>query len=71
LLIFVIFCYQLFQCLAIRNAQLLQSDEPLHSALEIALVSLRTNKATVGGVLACVVPCGCGVHGGTVGTIEV
>ena len=39
------------------------NDEPLHSALEVALVSLRTKKATVGGELACEVPCGCGVHG--------
>ena len=44
--------------LAIRNAQLLQGNEPLHSALDVALVSLRTNKAIVGGVLACEIPCG-------------
>ena len=44
--------------LAIRNAQLLQGIEPLHSALDVALVSLRTNKAIVGGVLACDILCG-------------
>ena len=41
-----------------RNVQLLQGNEPLHSALDIALVPLRTNKAIVGGVLACEIPCG-------------
>ena len=44
--------------LAIRNAQLLQGIEPLHNVLGIALVSLRTNKAIVEGVLACELPCG-------------
>jgi len=44
--------------LAIRNAQLLQGIEPLHNALEVALVSLRTYKAIVEGVLTCELPCG-------------
>ena len=39
--------------LAIRNAQLLHGMEPLHSALDVALVSRRTNEATVEGVLDC------------------
>ena len=33
--------------LSIRSAQLLQGIEPLHRALEVAKVSLRTNKAIV------------------------
>ena len=33
---------------------MLQGNESLHSAL----VSLRTSKAIVGGVLACEIPCG-------------
>ena len=37
---------------------MLQGNEPLHSALDVALVYLRTNKAIVGGVLACEIPCG-------------
>ena len=37
---------------------MLQGNEPMHSALDVALVSLRTNKAIVGGVLACEIPCG-------------
>ena len=40
-----------------RNAQLLQGNEPLHSALDVALVSLRTIKAIVEGVLSCEIPC--------------
>ena len=44
--------------LPIRNAQLLQGSEPLHNALDVALVFLRTNKAIVGEVLACEFPCG-------------
>jgi len=44
--------------LDISNVQLLQGNEPLHSVLDVALVSLRTNKAMVGGVLACELPCG-------------
>jgi len=38
--------------------QLLQGNEPLQGALEVAKVSLRTKKAIVEGVLACEVPCG-------------
>jgi len=37
---------------------LLQSDEPLHNALDVALVSLRTSTEIVGGVFACEIPCG-------------
>ncbi len=44
--------------LAIRNAQLSHGIEPLHSALDVAVVSLRTNNATVEGVLVCELPCG-------------
>ena len=44
--------------LAIRNVQLLQGNDPLHSALDVALVSLRTNEAIVGGLLAGAIPCG-------------
>ena len=44
---------------------MLQGNEPLHSALDIALVSLRTNKAIVGGVLACEIPCGGGRYVGS------
>ena len=43
---------------AIRNAQLSHGMEPLHSALDVALVFLRTNKAIVEGVLDCELPCG-------------
>ncbi len=39
--------------LAIRNAQLLHGIESLHNALDVALISLRTNNAIVEGVLAC------------------
>ncbi len=35
-----------------------QGNEPLHSARDVALVSLRTNEAIVGGVLACEIPGG-------------
>ena len=42
--------------LALRNAQLLQGNDSLDSALEVAKVSLRTNKAIVGGVPSCEVP---------------
>jgi len=38
--------------------QLLQGNEPLQGAPEVAKVSLRTKKAIVEGVLACEVPCG-------------
>ena len=41
-----------------RNAQLLQGNEHVHKALVIALESLCTNTAIVGGVLACEVPGG-------------
>ena len=41
-----------------RNAQLLQGNEPLHKALVTALESLCTRTAIVGGVLACETPCG-------------
>ena len=41
-----------------RNAQLLHGKEPLHRALEVALVSLLTNKAIVAVVLAWEIPCG-------------
>ncbi len=44
--------------LAIKNAQLLHGSEPLHSALDVALVSLRTSKA-------CEVPCGCARYVGS------
>ena len=44
--------------LAIRIAQLLQGNEPLHSARDVALVSFRTSRAIVGGVLGCEIPCG-------------
>ena len=37
---------------------MLQGNEPLHDALDVALVSCRTSKAIVGGVLACETPCG-------------
>ena len=37
---------------------MLQGNEPLHSALDVAIVSRRTIKAIVGGVLACEIPCG-------------
>ena len=37
---------------------MLQGNEPLHNALDVALVYLRTNKAIVGGVLACELPYG-------------
>ena len=43
---------------AIRIAQLLQGNEPLHTALDVALVSLRTSTAIVGGELACAIPFG-------------
>ena len=36
---------------------MLQGNEPMHSALDVALVSRRTIKAIVGGVLACETPC--------------
>ena len=36
---------------------MLQGNEPLHSALDAALVFLRTIKAIVGEVLACEIPC--------------
>ena len=49
------YCHDL---LAIRNAQLLQGNEPLHKALVTALESLCTRRAIVGGVLACEVPGG-------------
>ena len=49
---------------------MLQGNEPLHSALDVALVSRRTIKAIVGGVLACEIPCG-GTRYGGAGTIEV
>jgi hypothetical protein len=42
----------------IRIAQLLQGNEPLHTALDVALVSLRTSTAIVGGELACAIPFG-------------
>ena len=35
---------------------MLQGNEPLHSALDVALVSRRTSKAIAGGVLACEIP---------------
>ena len=41
-----------------RNAQLLQGNEPLHKALVTALESLLTNVAIVGGVVAREVPGG-------------
>ena len=41
-----------------RNAQLLHGNEPLHKALVIALESLCTRTAIVGGVLVCEVPGG-------------
>ena len=41
-----------------RNAQLLQGNEPLHKALVTALESRCTTTAIVGGVLACEVPGG-------------
>ena len=47
------YCHDL---LVIRNAQLPQGNAPVHSAREVAKVSLRTNKAIVGGVPACEVP---------------
>ena len=31
---------------------------PKHSVLDVVLVSLRTSKTIVGGVLACEIPCG-------------
>ncbi len=37
---------------------MLQGDEPLHNALEVVLVSLRTSTEIVGGVFACEIPCG-------------
>ena len=37
---------------------MLQGTEPLHSALDVEIVSRRTIKAIVGGVLACEIPCG-------------
>ena len=37
---------------------MLQDNEPLHSAFDVGLVSRRTNKAIVGGVLACEIPWG-------------
>ncbi len=37
---------------------MLQGNDPLHSALDVALVSLRTSKAIVGGVLGSEIPCG-------------
>ena len=37
---------------------MLQGDEPLHYALDVALVSLRTSREIVGGVFACEIPCG-------------
>ena len=37
---------------------MLQGNEPLHSALDVALVSRSTIKAIVGGVLAGETPCG-------------
>ena len=37
---------------------MLQGNEPLHSALDVEIVSRRTIKAIVGGVLACETPCG-------------
>jgi hypothetical protein len=44
--------------LAIRHVQLLQGREPVHRALDVALVALRTNKEIVGGKLACTIPYG-------------
>ena len=35
-----------------------QGNEPLHTARDVVLVSLRTNEAVVGGVLVCELPCG-------------
>jgi hypothetical protein len=37
---------------------MLQGNELLPRALEVAKVSRRTNKAIVGGVFACALPCG-------------
>ena len=37
---------------------MLQGNEPLHSALDVALVHRRTIKAIIGGVLAYETPCG-------------
>ena len=49
---------------------MLQDNEPVHSAWDVALVSRLTIKAIVGGVLACEAPCG-GTRYGGAGTIEV
>jgi len=35
-----------------------QGNEPLHTARDVVLVSLRTNEAIVGGVLVSELPCG-------------
>ena len=48
---------------------MLQGNEPLHSALDVEIVSRRTIKAIVGGVLACEIPCG--TRYGGAGTIDV
>jgi len=53
-----------------KECTIAKGNDLLQRVLDVALVSLRTNKAIVGGVFACEIPCG-GTRYGGVGTIDI